>query len=261
MTHGTAGFAMLLALVGAAPSARAQEQAVVHGLLPIEAVRRVVHRTSGVELRRCYGERLAARPGLEGRWTVRLIIAADGRTTAVEVRALGTADPDLERCVRAALGGLVFPSTGGGVTLVTWPFDFTLAPPPRGTPRVRLDARRPYEVRPALVARPVFGSAAPGDPHLAIRSSLGIACEAFVDGVDLGSSPLLVRLPVRDAPYHLSIQAEGYRGYEADVDLRAGRALIVEVRPRLAVVLRECPLRAPGSPGPDELCAEAPRRR
>jgi hypothetical protein len=148
----------VLVMVLLANAAHAQEMEVA-GSLPAEAIRRVVRQNAGPQLRQCYDAALREQPRLEGRWVVRFIIAADGRTIAAQATPAGEGVPALEACVVAAIRALVFPSTGAGIVSVTWPFDFTLAPAPSGIPVIRREDRGPYVVRrtvrgPAVRAAP-----------------------------------------------------------------------------------------------------------
>jgi outer membrane biosynthesis protein TonB len=63
--------------------------------------------------------------------SIRFVIGADGRvmTSMVESSTLGV--PSVEQCVARAVQRISFPSTTGGVVLVTYPFMFQPAPEPR----------------------------------------------------------------------------------------------------------------------------------
>jgi hypothetical protein len=84
-----------------------------------------------------------------------------------------------------------------------------------------------------------FGVGSDDDPRIAIRSELDVGSRVTIDGIDVGSPPLVVRVPSRAAPYHLAIDAAGYDGWRADVVLRPRTVLVVEIRARLAVEMRE----------------------
>jgi len=107
--------ALVLVLAAALPAA---------AMVSPSAIRSVVasHRD---EVRRCYERALRARPGLQGRVTVRFAIAPSGRVRSVhaEASALGR---DLESCLEKRISRWRFPaaSPSRGEVRISYPFVF-----------------------------------------------------------------------------------------------------------------------------------------
>ena len=115
--------------MAAAPQIRTGT-ATVRGSLSRDVIRRYIRRQLNA-IRHCYETELTRRPSLSGRVSIRFVIGADGRvmTSMVESSTLGV--PSVEQCVARAVQRISFPSTTGGVVLVTYPFMFQPAPEPR----------------------------------------------------------------------------------------------------------------------------------
>ena len=103
-------------------------QPVVMGSLDREIIRRVV-RAHLAQVRYCYERRLAVNPTLAGQVSLRFVIGADGRVTAVTVAKDGLGDAEVASCLVARAKMWVFPQpAGGGIVTVTYPFRFAPAP-------------------------------------------------------------------------------------------------------------------------------------
>jgi hypothetical protein len=100
---------------------------LVRGSMPISLIRRVV-RGHFAEVRYCYARQLEATPALAGRLAVEIVIAASGSVLSSRVVDSSLADPTAEACIARASSRWAFPSTGAGITIVTYPFTFTPAP-------------------------------------------------------------------------------------------------------------------------------------
>jgi hypothetical protein len=95
----------------------------VSGRLQPAVIQQVVRAKFDV-LRRCYEDGLRRDPELTGRVVVRFVIGRDGSVT----NSSGGGDiPDdqVQTCVAAAIGELVFPPPAGGIVTVSYPFVFT----------------------------------------------------------------------------------------------------------------------------------------
>ncbi len=99
-------------------------KAVVTGALPMEVIRRIVHRNHS-RIRFCYEKRLAEKPDLAGNVTVKFIISGTGQVQMAAVSHSTAGDPELEQCVSTAVRSMSFPAPeGGGIVIVTYPFEF-----------------------------------------------------------------------------------------------------------------------------------------
>lgn len=97
----------------------------VRGSLSREVIRRVIRRHIN-EVRFCYEQELNQRPDLEGRVTVRFIIAASGAVQTSLVQASTLRNQRVESCVAGAVRRWTFPAPdGGGIVIVNYPFMLT----------------------------------------------------------------------------------------------------------------------------------------
>jgi hypothetical protein len=111
---------------GKAPVVR-EGQAQVQGQLAPEVIRRVVRRTFG-RLRACYENGLKANPTLDGRITVKFVIAKDGAVATAQDAGSTIKDSAVISCVVGAFKGMAFPAPeGDGVVVVTYPLTFNPA--------------------------------------------------------------------------------------------------------------------------------------
>jgi hypothetical protein len=132
-----------------APLARAEERAQILGSMDPASIRRVIHRSAGDGLRRCYAERLRERPRLRGRWRARFVIDASGRVLSLTTVESDLSDHRFEQCAMNAIQLVSFPRAPG-VTVVTWTFELERrARRSRSPPRIRHGARGPYVITPA----------------------------------------------------------------------------------------------------------------
>ncbi|MDC3958586.1 AgmX/PglI C-terminal domain-containing protein [Polyangium jinanense] len=77
-------------------------------------------------LRACYEEGLQKTPNLEGRIAVKFVIGKDGKVSqAAEDSPATLPDPDVVKCVIAAVETLTFPAPEGGVVKVVYPIMFS----------------------------------------------------------------------------------------------------------------------------------------
>ncbi|MDI1444907.1 AgmX/PglI C-terminal domain-containing protein [Polyangium sp. 6x1] len=76
-------------------------------------------------LRACYEEGLQKNPNLEGRIGIRFVIGKDGKPGSISEDTQSTLpDPDVVKCVLAAVETLTFPAPEGGVVKVVYPIMF-----------------------------------------------------------------------------------------------------------------------------------------
>ncbi len=123
---------------GKAPKIRSGKT-VVRGSLSKEVIRRIVHRHIN-EVKFCYERELVKRPDLAGRVSTKFIINGTGavQMAAVANSTLGSAA--VENCIAQAVRRWTFPAPeGGGVVIVTYPFQLTgpdgkLPPEPKAEP-------------------------------------------------------------------------------------------------------------------------------
>jgi TonB family protein len=102
-------------------------QANVRGSLDKEIIRRIIRRHIN-EVKYCYEQELTRKADLGGRVAVTFTIAATGQvvTSVVQNSTLGNAR--VENCVVQAVRRWEFPKPlGGGIVIVTYPFQFTPA--------------------------------------------------------------------------------------------------------------------------------------
>jgi hypothetical protein len=72
------------------------------------------------DVRRCYERQLTKMPGLSGKVTVKLVIAADGTVSWATVKK--GIHPEVDRCIETVISRLIFPRPSGGAVLVSYPF-------------------------------------------------------------------------------------------------------------------------------------------
>lgn len=109
---------------GSAPSIRSGA-AMVKGSLSKEVIRRIVHRHIN-EVKFCYEKKLAQRPDLSGRVSIKFIISGTGAVQMAAVASSTLGDPTVENCIAGAVRRWTFPQPeGGGIVIVTYPFQLT----------------------------------------------------------------------------------------------------------------------------------------
>lgn len=92
------------------------------GSLSKEAIRRVIHRHRN-EVKFCYEQGLQSRPDLEGRVSMRFMIAPSGAVQFAGVQSSSLNNQRVEGCVTSAVRRWTFPQPeGGGSVMVTYPF-------------------------------------------------------------------------------------------------------------------------------------------
>jgi TonB family protein len=103
-------------------------KADIRGALSNEVIRRIVHRHLS-EVRFCYEQALNARPDLKGRVRVKFVIAPTGEVQNAALAESTLGDAKVESCIVTAVRRWRFPSPeGGGVVVVTMPFEVERAP-------------------------------------------------------------------------------------------------------------------------------------
>ena len=106
----------------------------VVGLLPKEAIRKVIHANRN-QFRSCFVSQLDRFPTLEGKVAIRFIISAAGSVSESSVASSTVNNAELEACVAARVQRLDFPKPeGGGIVIVTYPFTFGQSPSPPSGP-------------------------------------------------------------------------------------------------------------------------------
>ena len=96
----------------------------VKGSLPKAVIRRVMAQHLS-KVKSCYEQRLASSPKLAGRVAVKFIISGTGQVQMAAVAETTVEDPEMESCVVEAVKRIRFPRpNGGGIVIVTYPFEF-----------------------------------------------------------------------------------------------------------------------------------------
>ena len=76
------------------------------------------------EVKICYERELAAQPTLAGRVTIKFIILGTGAVQMAAVAESTIGDANVESCIAQAVRRWRFPEPdGGGIVIVTYPFD------------------------------------------------------------------------------------------------------------------------------------------
>ena len=104
---------------GRAPDLRLGD-ATTFGGLSKEVIRRIVAQHRG-RIRHCYEAALRAAPELQGRVTVKFVIAPQGNVQSAEPAGNTTGDDTLGQCITAVVKRMSFPQADG-VTACTYPF-------------------------------------------------------------------------------------------------------------------------------------------
>jgi TonB family protein len=98
------------------------EAADIHGALAKEVIRRVIGRHIS-EVRFCYQAQLNAHPDLQGRVTVKFVIAPTGAVQAAASEKSDLGNAKVEQCIAQAVRRWSFPAPeGGGIVVVSYPF-------------------------------------------------------------------------------------------------------------------------------------------
>jgi hypothetical protein len=92
----------------------------VNGALAPELIHRVV-RQSFDRFQKCYDAGLRSNPTLQGRVTVRFVIAKDGTTKSPTVAATDLSDKSVATCVANAFSSIAFPVPDRGEVIVSYP--------------------------------------------------------------------------------------------------------------------------------------------
>jgi hypothetical protein len=119
MGRGRTGRSGVQGGVASAPSHGAR----VQGLLPMEAVRKVVDEHIS-EVQECYENGLIRNPGLSGKLVVEWTIGTNGRVSKVGTKIATLQSNAVSDCIIGHLKGWVFPKPTGGTVVVSYPFIF-----------------------------------------------------------------------------------------------------------------------------------------
>lgn len=77
-------------------------------------------------LRFCYQRELSRRPDMEGKVSMRFVIAADGSVSRANATKSSLGSPEVESCLSERFLRMTFPEPkGGGIVVVTYPFMFS----------------------------------------------------------------------------------------------------------------------------------------
>jgi outer membrane biosynthesis protein TonB len=94
----------------------------IHGSLSKEVIRRVIHQHIS-EVRHCYEQELNVRPDLQGRVSVKFVIAPTGAVQAAAVESSELRNARVEQCIAQSVRRWIFPAPeGGGLVIVGYPF-------------------------------------------------------------------------------------------------------------------------------------------
>ncbi len=97
---------------------------VVMGALPKEAIQKVINENKN-QIRYCYETELQRKQDLEGKVSMKWIIAATGLVAQVAVTDTTLNNANVERCIAAKIKTWKFPQpAGGGIVEVNYPFVF-----------------------------------------------------------------------------------------------------------------------------------------
>ncbi len=97
---------------------------VIRGSLDKEIIRRVVHLHIN-EVKYCYDQELVRKAGLEGRLSVQFVISPLGQVLSSVMQSSTMGNVHVEKCVVDAVKRWEFPKpTGGGIAIVSYPFNF-----------------------------------------------------------------------------------------------------------------------------------------
>lgn len=95
-----------------------------NGHLPPEVIQRIVRQNDG-RYRFCYQQALKTNPELEGRVTVKFLIARDGSVAFSADGGSDIPDPGVRQCVVSSFTQLSFPAPDSGVVTVYYPIVFS----------------------------------------------------------------------------------------------------------------------------------------
>jgi hypothetical protein len=99
----------------------------VNGRLPPEVIQRIVRQNFG-RFRLCYENGLRSNPALQGRVSVKFVIAVDGSIKSTQDSGSDMPDQGVTSCVVHAFGNLSFPQPEGGIVTVVAPLVFSPTP-------------------------------------------------------------------------------------------------------------------------------------
>jgi hypothetical protein len=99
----------------------------VNGRLPPEVIQRIVRQNFG-RFRLCYENGLKANPNLQGRVSVKFVIARTGEVATAADSGSDLPDQATVACVVRGFKNLTFPEPEGGIVTVTFPLVFNASP-------------------------------------------------------------------------------------------------------------------------------------
>ena len=138
--------------------------ATVRGSLDKEVIRLVIRRHIN-EVRFCYEQALGTNPELAGRVAIELVISTDGNVTKSMVSSSTLGNLRVETCIAEGARRWEFPAVkGGGLVIVTYPFNLTPRPAGQTTP-IRVTAGRRFRRRPRTRTSPWRSLGRQGNRH------------------------------------------------------------------------------------------------
>jgi hypothetical protein len=94
----------------------------VRGSLSKEVIRRVIRQHIN-EVRACYEQQLNARPDLQGRVSIKFVVAPTGAVQQAAMESSELHHPKAEQCIAQAVRRWIFPAPeNGGLVIVSYPF-------------------------------------------------------------------------------------------------------------------------------------------
>ena len=98
---------------------------IILGSLDKSLIDAVIKRNMN-QIRYCYQRELTLNPKLQGKLTVKFIIAKDGTVSSATIKSTTLENPAVEDCVTGRFMRFQFPEPkGGGIVIVSYPFVFT----------------------------------------------------------------------------------------------------------------------------------------
>jgi hypothetical protein len=105
------------------PRVRGGGDVSVNGRLPPEVIQRIVRQNFG-RYTFCYQNGLRSNPNLEGRVTVKFVIARDGSVAFASDGGSDIPDTTVRQCVVSSFTNLSFPAPDNGMVTVVYPLTF-----------------------------------------------------------------------------------------------------------------------------------------
>jgi len=98
---------------------------IILGALDKSLIDAVIKRNMSA-IRYCYQRELTKNPSLNGKITVKFVIAADGSVSSATTKSSSMSNPAVESCINGRFMRFTFPQPkGGGIVIVSYPFIFS----------------------------------------------------------------------------------------------------------------------------------------